>query len=127
MESFSLPSGSKFDVQPLGYEAAWNVTQMILKEIEKTTIDIKGINFKELMASDILVLKGPICSLLASQAVLEAAKTCFKKCRYNDGILDNMTFEKREARGDFLFCVFYALRENILPFFANLVSIFETR
>ena len=122
MEKFELPSGSKFEVQPLSYEGAWAVTQTVLKEIEKTEINLKGMDFKALNQTDVLNFKGPICSLLASQAVLDAAKSCFKKCRYNDLVIDSMTFEKKEARGDFLYCCWYALRENILPFFGSLVS-----
>jgi hypothetical protein len=122
MEKFELPSGSKFEVQPLSYEGAWAVTQTLLKEIEKTELNLKGMDFKALSQTDVLNFKGPICSLLASQAVLESAKSCFKKCRYNDLPIDSMTFEKKEARGDFLYCCWHALRENILPFFGSLVS-----
>lgn len=122
MESFALPSGAKFEVQPLGYEGAWAVTQSILKEIERTEINLKGMDFKALSQTDVLNFKGPICALLASQAVLDAAKTCFKKCRYNDKAIDSMTFEKKDARGDFLYCCWYAIRENVMPFFGSLVS-----
>jgi hypothetical protein len=122
METFALPSGAKFDVQPLSYETAWAVTQTILKEIEKTEINLKGMDFKAISQTDVLNFKGPICSLLASQPVLEAAKTCFKKCRYNDQVIDSMTFEKKEARADFLLCAWHAIRENVAPFFGSLVS-----
>ena len=106
----------------MSYEAAWAVTQIILKEIEKTEINLKGIDLKKISQTDVLNFKGPICSLLASPKVLEAAKTCFKKCRYNDKAIDTMTFETKESRGDFLLCSWHAIKENVSPFFASLVS-----
>lgn len=122
MESFVLPSGAKFDVQPLSYEGSWVVTQSLLKSIEQTELDLKGIDFKQLTGMDVLQFKGPICALLADQRVLDAAKSCFKKCRYNDKAIDSMTFETKDARQDFLHCCFYALKENVAPFFGSLVS-----
>lgn len=106
----------------MSYEQAWAVTQTIIKEIEKTEVDIKNIDLKNILATDVLVFKGPICSILGSQAVIEAAKACFKKCRYNDSVIDSMTFEKKDARGDFLPACWYALKENVSPFFASLNS-----
>lgn len=127
MEKISLPSGAVLSVQPLSYEKAWNVTQILLKELEVINLDLKSIDFKELMAMDILVLKGPICAFLGSPKVLEAAKECFTKCLYNDTKIDSMTFEKKESRGDFIFCCFYALKENVSPFFGSLVSALSTK
>lgn len=124
METFKLPSGATLDVQALSYEAAWGVTQVLLKELENTKIDLSSINLKDIMATDLITLKGPICSILSSQSVLDSAKTCFKKCRYNDSQIDSMTFESKTARGDFLYAAFYALQENVTPFFASLLSNF---
>lgn len=125
MEKFILPSGAKFEVQPLSYEGAWAVSQSIIKEIEKTQIDLKGLDLSQIMASDVMIMKGPICSILASNVVLESVKQCFAKCRYNDAKIDSMTFEKKEARGDYLFACFYALKENVSPFFGSLVSLLQ--
>lgn len=127
MESFTLPSGAVLEVQPLGYEKAWGVTQILLKELETIKVDLKTVDLKELMGMDVLVLKGPICAILGSPKVLEAAQQCFSKCLYNKTKIDSMTFESKQARGDFLFCAFYALKENVSPFFESLASALSTK
>lgn len=128
MEKFTLPSGAKFEVQALSYESAWLVTQSLIREIEKTDIkELKGLDFTQIMAADILALRGPVCSILSSQLVLDAVKQCFVKCRYNDSKIDSMTFENKAARGDFLPAAWYALKENVSPFFESLVSLLKTK
>jgi hypothetical protein len=117
-----LPSGAYIDVTPLPYAQAWDVAQTLLREVEKLNIDLRGLNLDELMATDIVAIKGPICAVLGSPTVLNAVKLCFNRCTYNLAKIDDKTFEPVEARGDFLFCAFYALKENVHPFFGSLVS-----
>lgn len=122
-----LPSGSKLEITPLPYLKAWGVSQIVLKEIEKMNIDIgtlKSIDFKNLLAMDALNFKNPLCAIISSEQILEAAKTCMERCTYNGLKIDSDTFEKIEARQDFLPVVFSVLKENISPFFANLFSFF---
>lgn len=119
---YDLPSGKPFLVTPLPYEQAWEVTQTVLSEVEKIQLNLKGVNLDDLMATDILELKGPICSFLSSPKILNAAKLCFGKCSYDSIRVDKDTFESLEGRGDFLYCAFYALKENVAPFFGNLTS-----
>jgi hypothetical protein len=123
----TLPSGSKLEITPLPYLKAWGVSQDVLKEIKKLELDIstlKTIDFQNLMAVDALTFTGPLCEILASERILEAAKTCMERCTYNGLKIDSDTFEKIEARQDFLPVVFSVLKENISPFFANLFSFF---
>lgn len=129
-EVFELPSGAAFEVQPLSYESAWAVTQTVIKEIEKSDISsLKklDLDFDKIMSTDVLDLKDPICHLLASHAMIDAARQCFKKCLYNKGKIDSMTFESKEARGDFIMACWHALKENILPFFGSLGSLLKTK
>jgi hypothetical protein len=122
MSKTTLPSGAVLDITLLPFEEAWGVSQIITKEIEKLTLDIKSVDWKEFKMSDALNLKNPICAILSSSAVVDAAKTCFKRVTYNGLKIDSQTFEKREFRSDFLPVVFYVLKENISPFFENLFS-----
>ena len=122
IDKITLPSGALLDITPMPYEDAWAICQTFSRCLEKINVDLKTIDFKNLMATDILHLKGPICSILASQEIIDAAKKCFPRCTINGMKIDGMTFEKVEARGDFIPTVFYVLKENIAPFFANLLS-----
>lgn len=117
-----LPSGAVLDITLLPFEEAWHVQQLVAKEVERINFDPRSIDFSNFMASDVLNLKNPICSILSSQVVIDAAKQCFKKCTYNGLKIDSQTFESREARTDFLPVVFNVLKENISPFFENLLS-----
>jgi hypothetical protein len=122
-----LSSGAKLEITPLPYLKAWGVSQDVLKEVKKLNIDIntlKTIDFKNLMAVDALSFAGPLCEILSNEKIVEAANICMERCTYNGLKIDSETFEKIEARQDFLPVVFSVLKENISPFFANLFSFF---
>lgn len=127
MSKHTLPSGAILDVTPLPYEEAWGVTQSFLKIIEHLKIDIKGIDFSAFQALDVLSFAHPICSVLSSKEAMEAARTCFKRCTIDGRKIDGTSFESCDARTDFLFAAFYALKENIAPFFVGLRSLFTVR
>lgn len=122
MVKHKLPSGAQFEIHALSFEKAWEITQIVLKEFESVKLDLKSTDFKELMGMDVFALKGPICGILSSQTMVAAAKKCFAHCLYNNARIDENTFDSSEARGDFIFCCFYALKENVYPFFASLIS-----
>lgn len=122
-----LPSGAYLDVTPLSYEQAWDVAQSLLREIQKLDIDLRGVKIDEFLATDIVAFKGPICGILGSPVVQNAVKLCFTRCCYNQVKIDKDTFEDVDKRGDFLFCAFYALRENVLPFFGSLASFLKEK
>ena len=125
-----LSSGAKLEITPLPYLKAWIVSQIVVKEIEKIGLDtkeLKSIDFKNLMAVDALNFKNPLCAILGSEPIIEAAKTCMERCTYNSLRIDDDTFERIEARQDFLPVVFSVLKENISPFFANLFSFFTKK
>jgi len=123
-EKITLPSGAKLEITPLPYYKAWGVTQRVTRAFEKIDLDIKGIDFKNIAITDIVNLKSPLCAILSSEEIIEAAKECFTRCTYNGLKINDDTFEPIASRMDFLPCVFYALRANISPFFANLLTFF---
>lgn len=122
----TLPSGSILEITLLPFEEAWGVSQMITKEIEKIDFDIKSIDWTSFHMTNVVNLKNPICAILSSKEIIDAAKICFKRATYNGLKIDSQTFEKREYRADFLPAVFHILRENISPFFENLFSSLKT-
>jgi hypothetical protein len=117
-----LPSGAELVVTPLDWEDAWDISQRVLAVIEKLELDLKGINWTDIQSQDVLNFKGPICQILSSKVVFDAAKDCFKKCTYAGMRIDNATFNDSKARGDMLIACFHALKENCAPFFGSLLS-----
>ena len=126
-EKVTLPSGAVLDVTPLSYEKAWGVTQDIVRVVEKLNVDLKVFDFGNVSATDVLALRGPICTVLTSPEILSAVKLCFGGCTYNNLRIDSGTFEAKEARGDFLFAAFHAMKENAAPFFSGVTSLFATK
>jgi hypothetical protein len=122
----TLPSGSILEITLLPFEEAWGISQMITKEIERIDFDIKSVNFSDIKMTDVVNFKNPICAILSSKVVVEAAKICFKRATYNGLKIDSQTFEQREYRSDFLPVIFHVLKENISPFFENLLSSLKT-
>jgi hypothetical protein len=122
MIKHTLPSGAELEITPLPWEEAWGISRICAKIVETFKLDLKGIDFKAIGAMDVMQLQGPICTVIASKEVIEAAKTCFKRCTYNGLKIDAMTFESQEARGDFIPCVALTIKENIAPFFGGLLS-----
>lgn len=129
MAEYILPSGAVLTVTPLPYGEAFDVTQMISREVDK--IDLKlptDVDFKDsdavtkYMLSHIDDIKSPICKVISSTKVLEAAHKCMKKCTYNGLRIVGDTFDPVEARKDFILTCFYALKENVSPFLEGLLS-----
>jgi hypothetical protein len=133
MEKF-LPSGALLEGAPLSYQESWHVSQALVKEIERLKIDLDKIDLSQLTEANpndikidfILQLKDPLCSILGSQKIVEAVDKCFAKFTYDKMRITSQTFEKREARQDYLFAAFYVLWENVSPFFAGLSSFSKT-
>lgn len=127
MSLYDLPSGAVLDVTPLPYGEAWAVAQTVIKEIETLDLKIDFTNMKSFEQLDLVALKGPFCAILSSQKVLEAVQKCFKKCLVEKLKIDGQTFEKPESRKDFLPAAFYAMKENVYPFFDGLLSSLGTK
>ena len=121
-EKIALPSGAKLDITLLPFDEAWGVVQTVSKILEGINVDLSGIDLAAINAADVLAFKSPLCSILGSREVIEAAKICFKRCTYDGIKIDSQTFEKRESRADYIPAVYYVIKENVSPFFANLIS-----
>jgi hypothetical protein len=127
----TLPSGAELDITLLEYEDAWAIARMIMDQLEKLKIDLSGLDLEnmtldDIKATDVMKFKSPICALLASSVVVEAARICFVKCTYNGLRISKQTFNSVEARGDYLFAAFHSIKENVSPFFASLLSFLQT-
>lgn len=129
-----LPSGASLEIGLLGSEEAWAVSQALIKVFQEIPIDtLNGISLRDLfstmtddpaaMKAMLLSMKGPLCAVLSSPVIMAEAKKCFAQCTCNGVKLSSVwPFEKKEARQDFLPACFYALKENVTPFFGALSS-----
>jgi len=55
-EKIKLPSGAVLDVTLMPFETAWEVCQLVTKEIEKLSIDPKVMNFFPEMKKQMFLL-----------------------------------------------------------------------
>ena len=133
MKKIDLPSGSSLEIYLLPFEEAAFLFRMFSKEMGDLNITIKDFAFLgssknideiEFGFQEFINLKGPLCSLLSNEKLINAGRSCLSKCIYNNLKITNTTFESEEARGDFYPCIFYAIKENVSPFFGNLLSYF---
>jgi len=122
IDKITLPSGALLDITLMPYEQAWEICQIVTRFFEGVKLDIGKIDIKELLAADITKISGTVCQILSSKELVEAGRRCFVRCTIDGVKIASDTFEKKESRADFIPTIFYALRENISPFFANLLS-----
>ena len=131
MEKIILPSGSVIEIGLLSFEESWKIFQLFSRVVKELDLDADNFSFlnpgedgvkREFMVQDFFNLKGPICSILSNKELSDAGVVCFLKCTYNGLRIDERTFESGKSRSDFIPCLFYALKENISPFFGNLIS-----
>jgi hypothetical protein len=122
MESVILPSGAELKITLLPLEDAWEIQQIVSKELSAIDVDIRSVDLTALKPSDIFLLKKPFLQALSSSKLIDAAKRCQSRCLYNGLKIDADTFETPKARGDYIFVNFNLLRANIAPFFASLLS-----
>jgi hypothetical protein len=80
-------------------------------------VDLQGIDFgKEFLAQDLVKFKRPLTQILANHELEKAGKQCLKKCTYDGLKIDDRTWNSIEARKDYLFALFFSLKENCGPF-----------
>lgn len=99
--------------------------------IQKT---IKGEELSELGNLDIESLKkgnsqgifsGIVNAIMAvdsSDEVYKATFKCLERCTYNDEKITERLFDKEETRADYYEIVFFCIRDNLEPFFRNVLS-----
>jgi hypothetical protein len=132
MIEHKLPSGATLEIKLLSSERAWNINQRIFKVLETTKVQVEGLTIENLKDKEFITkrvnlssFKDALCSLMASDVVLAAAKECLvNQCVYNGMKITKIdeAFESREARGDFMPAAAIAIWENVSPFLSGLLS-----
>ena len=120
---YELPSGSKLDVTPLDFGEAFAVFQQVAKIIGLLELDLAGIDVgKDFLAQDLVKFKRPLAQVLSNHELEKAGKQCLKKCTYNGLKVTDSTWNDIDARKDYLFAMFFALKDNCGPFLEGAFS-----
>lgn len=118
-----LPSGAELEITPLDFGEAFAVFQQVAKIIGLLEVDLSGIDIgKDFLAQDIVKFKRPLAQVLSNAELEKAGKQCLKKCTYNGLKVTDATWNDLEARKDYLFALFFALKENCGPFLEGAFS-----
>ena len=116
METIKLISGAELKVCPAPFEESLALYDAFLEELA----GVKVGPFTEL---DMTVLKDLLCKLLPSKKIREPLKVCMGRCLYQGLKIDlDTSFEKVEARADYMTVCLEVGKANIIPFTKNLVA-----
>lgn len=114
-----LPSGASLKITLSPFAVSRELYQVFLQEARGINVDLE----KEMDANffkEILIVG------MSSKRFEKALDECMKKCTYDDRKIDQDTFEKSDARGDYLIACFEVAKANILPFTKSLSVLLST-
>lgn len=117
-----LPSGATLDITVLDYEKAFEVFQITMRQLGLIDIDLSKMDFANFAAADIMEFKRPLAQILSNADLVKMGNKCLEKCTYDGIKVTTKTWEAPEARKDYLFALFYALKENCYPFVEGVFS-----
>jgi hypothetical protein len=116
----------KMNIAPA--KEAFALKHAIEKACADRGLDLSKIDFGE-KGSDVKELLPDIVSIVLSvdsdSAVHDALFGCLARSTYNKEKIILSTFDTADARGDYYVVTLECLKENILPFFSGLASMFE--
>jgi hypothetical protein len=122
---YELPSGADFEVTVLDFEPAFEISQTVSRFIGLLEVDLKGLDvdkWKGISDIDIAAIKRPLSQVLSNAEIRKAGDKCLVKCTYNGQRVTAKTWEPIEARKDYLYAMFHALKDNVTPFFEGAFS-----
>ena len=117
-----LPSGAILDITVLDFEKAFAVFQVVSRQIGLLDFDAAKIDFQNFKATDLLEFKKPLTQALSNSDFSKVGNQCLEKCTYNGLKVTAQTWNDLKARNDYLFAVFYALKENCYPYIEGAFS-----
>jgi hypothetical protein len=125
MTSYKLPSGAELEVTPLDFEPAFEISQVVTRFIGLLDVDLTGMDPKQwnsIADIDLAAIKRPLSQVLSNSDLRKAGDKCLVKCTYNGQKVTTKTWEPVEARQDYLYAIFFAMKENVMPFFEGAFS-----
>ena len=126
MPTLIVPSGAKVEINEAPFEDADALKTAITKEYSGSNISMDYDPKKTISQQNIDVSSfAKIIALVDSSTIVKAAlDKCLTRCTYNGDSITNAVFEPTEARQDYYPIRIACLKENVLPFFASLLSPF---
>lgn len=125
----TLDSGAKLEVQLASFGNAHRLLKAFAAEAEKVKLNIGVaqsagdiVKLKNLTPETYDMLKNFVARMIASEELEEALWPCMAVVLYNGKPVSRETFEKEDARQDFLPVIREVLMANLLPFGAGLGS-----
>ena len=117
-----LPSGATLDITLLDYEKAFDVFQIVARQLGLIDVDFSKIDFEKFQLMDVMEFKRPLTQILSNPDLVKVGNQCLVKCTYDGIKITAKTWEPPEARKDYVFAIFYALKENCYPFVEGVFS-----
>lgn len=119
MREVNLPSGAKLVIQLAPFAASKALYQAVLEEGARIKIDSGDL-------TDANMFKDVFCTALSSKKIESALWECMKRCTYNGLKIDAETFEKEDARQDYVDTCLEVAKDNIHPFVKHLYARYST-
>lgn len=104
-----LPSKSKLFINMAPFAESKELYQTALEELKSLKIDPNA-------EIDTNFLKDIFCTGFSSKKLDAALWKCIRRCTYNKQVITEDSFEKVEAREDYMQICFLVLEANIKPF-----------
>lgn len=129
MRELTTQSGVTVVINPAKLKVATALKNAIFREIGKSGIKLPPdkIDLKTEITGELVeTIVQPILLLDSSPEVEKAIFDCLIFCTYDHEKITYDTFEDIEARADYYEVVIECIKDNLMPFFKNLVSKLKT-
>lgn len=129
----TLDSGAKLEVQMASFANAHRLLKAFAHEAEQVKLNIgvtqvtagELLKMKNLTPDTYDMLKNFIARMIGSEELEAALWPCMQVVLYNSKPVSRETFEKEDARQDFLPVMREVLMANLIPFGAGLGSLLK--
>ena len=117
MTNITTKSGAEIVIRPASFKNAMALKNAVMKELSSDGVDF-NMDFNGV--ADIVPLFAKVDS---SEAVQSALFACLATCSYNKAKINLELFDDHEsARSDYYEIIIACAKENLSPFFKNLLS-----
>jgi hypothetical protein len=124
---YKTKSGADLTVNIAPFRDVMNLKNAIQKTIKSEdlsqlgNLDIESLK-KGNSQSIFSGIVNAILSVDSSEDVYKATFKCLERCTYNDEKVTERLFEKEEVRVDYYEIMFFCIKDNLEPFFRNVLS-----
>lgn len=115
-------NGVDLVIEPADFISAMKLKNAVLKAVKESGVDVSKIDLEKINAASLQPIIEVVLSADTSEDVEKAIFKCLERCTYNGERIIRETFEPVEAREDYYEIVIACLKENLAPFFKNLIS-----